>query len=301
MEKTLSQRFGVSEFRPGQREAIEAVLSGRDVFVCMATGAGKSLCYQFPPVYVERKVTAVVISPLISLMEDQVCKLRAHGISACYVSSNMSLTEIDVVREQVAHCDYRVVFIAPERLESWTYTFLRLYSEGQLQLLAVDEAHCVSEWGRDFRPEYRSIGSIFRATFPSVPIIALTATATVRVQREIVTNLMMRDPLKIVTSFNRPNITYKVMRKSGDCAKDLSFLIEDKTNSAIIYTPTIAETDAISSMLTRHGVSCMKYSSVLGKDERTYAYTLFVEDSVQVVVATVKFIMTSFTFLFICI
>lgn len=288
MEETLKSRFGVLEFRPGQREAIEAVLAGRDVFVCMATGAGKSLCYQFPPVYSERKVTAIVISPLISLMEDQVTKLRARGIPACYVSFTMPLGEVQAIRDQVTHGDFRIVFIAPERLESWIPNFMQLYINNQLQLLAVDEAHCVSEWGHDFRPEYRAIGTLFRTNFPKVPIIALTATATERVQKEIVTNLKLNNPLKIVTSFNRPNITYKVMMKSGDCEKDLSFIIEDRNNSAIIYTPTIKETETISSMLSRHGVSCKKYSSVLGKEERSNTYSSFVDDSTQVVVATVN-------------
>lgn len=291
MEKTLNLRFGIPCFRPGQREAIEAVLAGRDVFVCMATGAGKSLCYQFPPVYVECRV-AVVVSPLISLMEDQVSRLRARGISACYASSTLPYPELLSVQERVGHGDFRVVFLAPERLEAWLPTFVQLAAAGQLQLLAVDEAHCVSEWGHNFRPEYKTIGVVFRSALPAVPIVALTATATERVRNEIVANLRMRDPLMVVTSFNRPNITYKVVEKSGDCAEDLAFIINDSSNSAIIYTPTIKETELIAGTLAAHGVSCRKYSSVLGKDARSEAYTSFVEDTVQVVVATVSRIHT---------
>src|SRR5450759_5330438 len=208
----LKQYFGHDTFRPGQLEIIEHVLAGRDAFVLMPTGGGKSLTYQLPALLLPG--LTIVISPLIALMHYHVDRMRANGIAATFINTSLDYTE-RLQRERAAvNGELKLLYVAPERLMG--ENFLKLLDQVQehvgLSLLAVDEAHCVSEWGHDFRPEYRQLGRL-RQRYPDVPMLALTATATERVREDILTQLKLRDPLVHVASFDRPNIYYEVRLK----------------------------------------------------------------------------------------
>src|SRR5437588_141153 len=222
IERALKEQFGHDTFRPGQRHIIEHILVGRDAFVLMPTGGGKSLTYQLPAILLPG--LTIVISPLIALLHDQVDRLRANGIAATFINSSLSPTE-RMEREQAAlNGRVQLLYVAPERLV--TGNFLAMLDEVEqrvgLSLVAVDEAHCVSEWGHDFRPEYRQLG-VVRTRYPQVPMMALTATATERVRGDILTQLRLSDPHIHIASFNRPNLSYEVREKrqeSGRAGRD---------------------------------------------------------------------------------
>jgi len=216
----LKRSFGYDEFRPGQREIVDAVLAGRDALALMPTGGGKSLTYQLPATM--RPGVTVVVSPLIALMKDQVDRLLANGVAATAITSALDSDERERREQAALRGEYRLLYVAPERLvnPNFLWLLLKLQRGRGIALFAVDEAHCVSEWGHDFRPEYRQIGQL-RERFADVPMLALTATATDRVRADILSQLRLREPLVHVASFNRPNLLYDVRQKSKGAYNEL--------------------------------------------------------------------------------
>src|SRR5213082_1737827 len=216
---SLKKYFGHAEFRPLQQQIVTDALAGRDVFALLPTGGGKSLCFQLPALL--RDGLTIVVSPLISLMKDQVDALRASGIAATFLNSALDRHEAVERLRGLNHGEYRLLYVAPERL--MLDGFLERALNWNIALFAIDEAHCISEWGHDFRPEYRELGTL-RTHFPTVPIIALTATATERVRDDIVKHLALRDSHCYVASFNRPNLIYRVEAKSSAYPQLLNFI-----------------------------------------------------------------------------
>ena len=219
LELLLKRTFGYGTFRPLQREICEASLAGRDVFALLPTGGGKSLCFQLPAL--ARGGLTVVVSPLIALMKDQVDQLQAGGVAATFLNSTLDADEARSRLRGLHRQEYRLLYVAPERLmlDGWSENLKAL----NVTCLAIDEAHCVSEWGHDFRPEYRQLARL-RDTLPGVPLMALTATATERVRTDIITHLKLREPDVFVASFNRPNLTYRVVPKSKGYDQLLDFV-----------------------------------------------------------------------------
>ena len=249
IEQALKQYFGHETFRAGQREVIEHALSGQDTFVLMPTGGGKSLTYQLPALLMPG--LTVVISPLIALMHDQVDRLRANGIAATFVNSTLSFDERARRERAALNGGLKLLYVAPERLVSGN--FLPLLDQVEqtvgLSLLAVDEAHCVSEWGHDFRPEYRQLGQL-RTRYPHVPAMALTATATERVRQDILAQLRLRHPHIHIASFNRPNLYYEVRQKhQGSYGELVQLLGEQPGAPVIIYCQSRKSVDDLSEAL----------------------------------------------------
>jgi ATP-dependent DNA helicase RecQ len=285
----LKQYFGHDTFRPGQLEIIEHVLAGRDAFVLMPTGGGKSLTYQLPALLLPG--LTIVISPLIALMHDQVDRLRANGIAATFINTSLDYTERLQRERSAVNGELKLLYVAPERLMG--ENFLNLLDQVQehvgLSLLAVDEAHCVSEWGHDFRPEYRQLGRL-RQRYPDVPMLALTATATERVRDDILTQLKLRDPLVHIASFDRPNIYYEVRPKhKGSYGELLQLLREQDGASIIIYCQSRKGVDELSSVLARDGINALPYHAGLTTEQRNENQQRFIRDDVPVLVATIAF------------
>ncbi|MFZ0712033.1 MAG: RecQ family ATP-dependent DNA helicase, partial [Terrimicrobiaceae bacterium] len=228
--KTLKNTFGYSEFRPLQREIIQASLDGRDVFALLPTGGGKSLCFQLPALL--RTGLTVVVSPLIALMKDQVDQLQAAGVAATFLNSTLGASEARARLRRLHGGEFRLLYAAPERLmlDDWKDN-LRSWS---VAALAIDEAHCISEWGHDFRPEYRQLADL-RSLLPNIPAMALTATATARVQTDIVSHLQLSNPAVFVASFDRPNLSYQVVSKDQPLRQILDFIAKRQDDSGIIY------------------------------------------------------------------
>ena len=248
MRELLKRHFGYDSFLPLQEEIVRSVVAGDDTLVLMPTGGGKSLCYQLPAMAMEG--VTLVVSPLIALMKDQVDALRANGIEAGYLNSTLSPAEISRVQRQAFQGKLKLLYVAPERLA--TSAFRRFLNSFALSLIAVDEAHCISEWGHEFRPDYRNL-SVLRESFPKVPVIALTATATERVRKDIRDQLELRDPNVFIASFNRPNLTYSVHSKTDQYRRLTGYLRKHQDRSTIIYRPTRRGTEDLASMLTADG------------------------------------------------
>ena len=281
----LKQYFGHSSFREGQEKLIDAVLSGRDALGIMPTGGGKSLCYQIPALMLDG--TALVISPLISLMADQVGALENAGISAAFINSSLTPEQLDQAREGVRRGRYRLIYIAPERLDS--DSFLRLISERQLSLIAVDEAHCVSQWGQDFRPSYLRIAGFVESLPGRPPLCAFTATATARVQQDIREKLGLHGPVEVVTGFDRPNLFFDVRRPANKTEALLSLLRERRDKSGIVYCATRANVERVCLALQRAGVEATRYHAGLSEAERRQNQEDFRFDRKTVMVATNAF------------
>ena len=289
----LKRVFGYETYRPGQREIVEAVLAKRDALALMPTGGGKSLTYQLPAVMGDG--LTVVISPLIALMQDQVERLEAVGVPATAITSALAAEERERREAAALRGAYRLLYVAPERLTSPQFLALlgALSERVGLALLAVDEAHCVSEWGHDFRPEYRQIHRV-RAHYPDVPILALTATATERVRRDIVEQLRLRDPLCHVASFDRPNLSYAVRRRTPGAYRELLNMIralhqEQPGAPGIVYCQSRSGVDGLAARLVADGVRALPYHAGLDAETRTRNQEAFVRDRVPVLVATVAF------------
>jgi ATP-dependent DNA helicase RecQ len=280
----LKRVFGYTEFRPLQEEIIEAILGGRDVLAIMPTGGGKSLCYEIPAL--ASGSLALVVSPLISLMRDQVAFLRELGVEALYLNSSLTAEEWRANALAVREGRAKLLYAAPETIASPRGRGLL---EGlEVGLIAVDEAHCISEWGHDFRPEYRLLGSL-RASFPKVPVLALTATATPRVQADIASALALRDPLRLVASFDRPNLFLEVRRKEETLGQLLDFVRAHKGESGIVYCFSRARAEAVAERLASKGVSARAYHAGLSDEERSRNQDAFISGEVDVIAATTAF------------
>ena len=284
LDLTLKKHFGYDQFRPLQREIISDALARRDAFVLMPTGGGKSLCFQLPALI--RDGLTIVVSPLISLMKDQVDALQASGIPATYLNSTLDRKDAVARWRGLHRGDYRMLYVAPERL--MLDTFLERAVTWNIAQFAIDEAHCISEWGHDFRPEYRELKKL-RTHFPDVPMMALTATATERVRVDIVKQLKLRDPRSYVASFNRPNLTYRVVPKTAPYEQLLEFIRSRSNDSGIVYCASRKSADSLAKNLSEDGVSAKPYHAGLTSAERTKNQEAFLRDDVHVVTATIAF------------
>jgi ATP-dependent DNA helicase RecQ len=280
----LKRYFGFATFRPLQKEIIGETMAGRDVLALLPTGGGKSLCFQLPALL--RPGLTLVVSPLIALMKDQVDALQAAGIGATFLNSSLSAS---AARERLRNLDrdgYRLLYVAPERL--MMPAFLSDLQNWNLNLIAVDEAHCISEWGHDFRPEYRQLAQL-RGVFPKVPVMALTATATERVREDIVKLLELREPARFVASFNRPNLNYRVIPKAKPGAQVLAFLRERPRESGIIYCQSRNGAERLAAHLSENKISARPYHAGLAASERNEHQELFLRDEARVICATIAF------------
>jgi ATP-dependent DNA helicase RecQ len=282
--QTLKKTFGYSEFRPLQREIIETTLAGRDVFTLLPTGGGKSLCFQLPALH--RKGLTVVVSPLIALMKDQVDQLQAAGVAATFLNSSLTASEARDRMRGLHHGEYRLLYAAPERLmlDNWQEN-LRAWN---VTSLAIDEAHCISEWGHDFRPEYRQLAKL-RSLLPDIPVMALTATATERVREDIVRHLQLRDAAIFVASFNRPNLSYRVTPKDQPIKQILEFVGKRREDSGIVYCATRATVERVAESLAARGYSALPYHAGLESAQRAENQELFLRDEARIICATIAF------------
>lgn len=284
----LGKTFGYPSFRPHQAEVIDAVLGGRDVLAVMPTSAGKSICYQVPALVLGG--LTVVVSPLISLMTDQVGALRQLGVAAACLNSSLTPAERDGALHDAATGYLRLLYVAPERLDE--PGFLDLVRAQGLSLLAVDEAHCISQWGNDFRPSYQHIRDFIDALPQRPPVIALTATATRQVRDDIEGSLGLRDPFRVVASFDRPNLSFAVERPSGRAGKDralLAFVRERTDKSGIVYCSSRRAVEDVCDMLCQHGMAATRYHAGLAPAEREANQDDFLYDRKTVMVATNAF------------
>ncbi len=280
----LKQYFGYASFRPLQEEIIRDALAGRDVMALLPTGGGKSLCFQLPAL--ARGGLTVVVSPLIALMKDQVDALTASGVPATFLNSSLNANDARARLRGLHNGEYRLLYAAPERL--MLSGMLADLERWGVNLFAIDEAHCISEWGHDFRPEYRQIAQL-RDRFPQVPFMALTATATERVREDIAEQLKLRDPARYVASFNRPNLNYRISAKTGAYGQVLDFLRAHPRDSGIIYCQARKTTESLAEKLRADGIKAAPYHAEVPKDERSGNQEGFLRDEIRVICATIAF------------
>ncbi|MFN5817605.1 MAG: DNA helicase RecQ [Pseudanabaena sp.] len=290
LQQTLKQYFGYDSFRAGQREIIEAHLAGRDTLAIMPTGGGKSICFQLPALL--KDGVTIVVSPLIALMQDQVTALKENGIGATFLNSTLSVREANLRSQAVLDGVIKLTYVAPERLFAQQFIeFLKIVNQKiGIAGFAIDEAHCVSEWGHDFRPEYRQLRQI-RQLYPDVPVIGLTATATERVREDISQQLGMYQPYIHVASFNRTNLYYEVIPKQGTEQSYLNLLqqIKRMQGSGIVYCLSRKRVTEIAERLREDGIAAIPYHAGLSAKEREENQTRWIRDDVQVMVATIAF------------
>jgi ATP-dependent DNA helicase RecQ len=284
LQKTLRTVFGFESFRPNQEDIVRAILAKRDVFAVMPTGGGKSLCYQLPALLLPG--TAVIISPLISLMKDQVDAARENGIAAEFLNSSLGPREMAEVLRKVSSQAVKLLYIAPERFA--LPQFIETLKGLRLSLVAIDEAHCVSEWGHDFRPDYLTL-SVLPRVFPGVPIAAFTATATKKVQQDIIQKIGLRDPHSVRASFDRPNLFYQVTPKSEVHRQLVDFLKHHEGESGIIYRTTRDSVMETADFLATSGIKALPYHAGLTAEQRERNQEAFNRDEVSVIVATIAF------------
>lgn len=285
--EVLGIHFGYKSFRPGQEGVVEAILGHRDTLAVMPTGAGKSVCYQVPGVVMGG--LALVVSPLVSLMGDQVRALRAAGVRGAYLNSTLTPGQQATVLRRALEGAYQVMYVAPERLSD--PRFIAFSQEANIPLVAVDEAHCVSQWGQDFRPSYLTIGD-FIAQLPVRPVVsAFTATATERVRHDIVRLLDLRDPYEVVTGFDRPNLYFGVERLESKrkVVRIEAYALEHPGDSGIVYCSTRKDTDKVAAALVAAGVSAVRYHAGMTPSDRAASQQAFIADDASVMVATNAF------------
>src|SRR3989339_1601282 len=284
MKKLLKKYFGYDQFRPLQEEIINNVVNKKDTFVLMPTGGGKSLCFQLPAL--KFSGITLVISPLIALMKDQVDNLKKNGISADFLNSTQSEKEQNEIGQKLKNNETKLLYVAPERLALPGFQeFLKTLN---INLIAIDEAHCISEWGHDFRPDYRNL-KILKNIFPGTPIIALTATATPRVQEDIVGQLSLQKAKIFISSFNRENLNISIINKEKAFNKLTNLLAEYKNKSVIIYCFSRNDTEKITEKLNKLGFNALPYHAGLNAEIRKKNQNMFIKDSINIMVATIAF------------
>lgn len=284
VRQTLNEVFGYQSFRPNQEEIVNALIQGRDAFVLMPTGGGKSLCFQIPALH--RSGIAIVVSPLISLMKDQVDALQANGVRAACYNSSLGVVETRQVLSQLHAGRLDLLYVAPERLLS--ADFLERLRSLEIALFAIDEAHCVSHWGHDFRPEYTGLGKL-RSYFPAVPMVALTATAEKQTRLDILHHLKLQNAHQVIASFDRPNIRYTVIDKAKPYLQLTAFLDSRRDESGIVYCLSRKRVDEVAAKLRQEGLKAAAYHAGLPTAERKQVQEDFIRDDIQIVVATVAF------------
>ena len=287
LRDVLARYWGYTDFRPLQPEAIDAVLTGRDSVVVLPTGGGKSLCFQAPALV--REGMALVVSPLISLMKDQVDTLVGNGVAAACYNSALAAEEKAAVLNGIREGRYRLLYVSPERLvgegNEW---FVAMLAASRVSFVAIDEAHCISQWGHDFRPEYRHLARL-RTALPGISLHAFTATATARVRRDIAEQLGLRDAVELVGSFDRPNLTYRVLARSGLKQQLTDVLARHRGEAGIVYCTSRREVDGLAAWLSSEGVRALPYHAGLDDEQRHRNQDAFLNEQVDVVVATVAF------------
>ncbi|MDJ0674579.1 MAG: DNA helicase RecQ [Calothrix sp. MO_167.B42] len=288
LEQALKYYFGYDNFRPGQRQIIEGAMQNRDLMVVMPTGGGKSLCFQLPALM--KPGIMVVVSPLIALMQDQVEALRKNGVAATFLNSSLNQYQTRSREQAILGGKVKLLYLAPERLLSERFLpFLDLlHHQVNISAFAIDEAHCVSEWGHDFRPEYRQL-KLLRQRFPNVPVFAFTATATSRVRDDIISQLQLKQPGIHIASFNRQNLYYEVRQKRKSTYGEIVSLIRDNEGSGIIYCLTRKQVEEIAFKLQHDKISALPYHAGLSDEERSQNQTRFIRDDVRIMVATIAF------------
>lgn len=291
LKAALREHFGFKEFKGQQEQIIQSLLSGKDTFVIMPTGGGKSLCYQLPAMV--SPGVAIIVSPLIALMKNQVDLVRSYSSKddvAHFLNSTLSKKEIREVHEDLKSGRTKMLYVAPETLTKQEN--LEIFSDLEISFFAVDEAHCISEWGHDFRPEYRRLREMTEQINPNVPIIALTATATPKVQSDIIKNLGLREPEIFISSFNRPNLYYEIqpkLKKEQTLKSMTRFIVQNKGKSGIIYTLNRKTTEDLADVLMANGIKAVAYHAGLDAKLRADRQDQFLNEDVQVIVATIAF------------
>ena len=291
LHEALQEHFGFDKFKGNQEKIIENLLAGKDTFVIKPTGGGKSLCYQLPALVSEG--VAIIVSPLIALMKNQVDLVRSYSnidSVAHFLNSTLTKKEIKEVHDDLLTGRTKMLYVAPETLTKQEN--LEFFSDLKISFFAVDEAHCISEWGHDFRPEYRRLREMMIQINPDIPMIALTATATPKVQSDIVENLNLRDPKIFISSFNRPNLYYEIIPKinKDDTLKNMAkFIVQNKSKSGIIYTTNRKTTEELADMLTANGIKAVAYHAGFDSKLRSDRQDQFMNEDVQVIVATIAF------------
>ncbi len=291
LHKALNDHFGFDKFKGEQEEIIQSVLAGKDTFVIMPTGGGKSLCYQLPAVM--QQGVAIIVSPLIALMKNQVDLVRSYSSKddvAHFLNSTLSKKEIKVVQDDLQSGRTKMLYVAPETLTKQDN--LDFFSNLQISFFAVDEAHCISEWGHDFRPEYRRLRDMMDQISPDVPVIALTATATPKVQSDIIKNLGLREPKVFLSSFNRPNLYYEIqpkIKKEDTLKSIVKFIVQNKGKSGIIYTTNRKTTEELAALLSQNNIKAVAYHAGIDAKVRADRQDQFLNEDVQVIVATIAF------------
>jgi ATP-dependent DNA helicase RecQ len=284
ISQLLKKYFGHDSFILPQEEIIKDVMAGRDVFALLPTGGGKSLCYQLPALVLDGLI--LVVSPLIALMKDQVDGLRKKGIAVAYINSTLNSFEIQKIRSSLLNNDIKILYVAPERL--MLSEFLSFLTRLKISLIAIDEAHCISEWGHEFRPAYRQL-KVLKDLFPKVPLMALTATAVPEVQADIIALLKLKDPAVYKASFNRKNLMYHVMPKTNAYGQLLQYLDDRRGESGIIYCFSQKSTESLADKLQKVGLRALPYHAGMDPARRAETQERFIENDIDIVVATIAF------------